>query len=192
MATTTLSYHLYTLFLFTKSDLKTLVLPVVSNVCVPAPFSRFSKWSHAPALPRQTLFALAASPSCSLSRLPHALLWFWVHALQFGLANQSHPHAIAEDTINHPYRPLPTGRISVQTARALRWTVVPLCLLLSAAYGPRTTLASLLGSLYMLAYNEGGGARGHWLVRNVQNAVGYSVAEAGTMLVACTSLSRIS
>ena len=52
-------------------------------------------------------------------------------------------------------------------------------------------LASLLGSLFILAYNEGGGARGHWLVRNAENAIGYSVVKAGTMLVVCTSLSRI-
>ena len=29
MATTSLSFHLYTLFLFTKSDIKTLIPPVV-------------------------------------------------------------------------------------------------------------------------------------------------------------------
>lgn len=52
-------------------------------------------------------------------------------------------------------------------------------------------LASLCGSLYILAYNEGGGARGHWFVRNAQNAVGYAVANAGTTLVACTSWSQI-
>jgi len=146
-------------------------------------------WTHVSISSLQTLFAAAAAPSCSLSRLPHAFLWFWLHALQFGLANQSLPHAITEDAINHPYRPIPTGRVSVQTARTLRWAMIPLCFLLSAAYGPRTMLASFLGALYMLAYNEGGGARCHWLVRNVQNAAGYSFAEAGTMLVACTSLS---
>lgn len=52
-------------------------------------------------------------------------------------------------------------------------------------------LASFLGSLFILAYNEGGGARGHWLVRNAENAIGYSVVKAGTMLVVCTSPSRI-
>jgi hypothetical protein len=47
-------------------------------------------------------------------------------------------------------------------------------------------LASVLGSLYMLAYNEGGGARSHWWVRNAQNAVGHTAAAAGAMLVSCT------
>jgi hypothetical protein len=135
----------------------------------------------------QTLFAVAAAPSCSLSRLPHALLWLWVHALQCGLANQTLPRSLAEDLLNHPDRPLPAGRISLRTARTLRWMMIPICLVLSAAYGPRTTLASLCGSLYMLVYNDGGGARAHWLVRNALNAIGYGSAEAGTTLIICAS-----
>jgi len=162
MAAIALSYHLHTLFLFTKSDVKTLIPPV-------------------------TLFAAATAPSCNLSRLPHTLLWLWVHTLQLGLANQTLPQAIAEDAINHPERPLPAGRVSFRTARALRWMMIPSCLLLSASYGPRTMLASFGASLFMLAYNEGGGARSHWLIRNALNAVGYAVAEAGATLVTCQS-----
>jgi 4-hydroxybenzoate polyprenyltransferase len=93
--------------------------------------------------------------------------------------------------MNHPDRPLPAGRITVQQARTLRWMMIPLCLLLSAAYGPRTLLTSFGVSLFMLAYNEGGGAGSHWLVRNALNAIGYALAEAGATLVACTSLSQI-
>ncbi len=40
----------------------------------------------------------------------------------------------------------------------------------------------------MLAYNECGGARGHWTVRNLLNAIGYALAEAGATLVTCSSL----
>jgi len=160
MAAAALFYHLHTLFLFTKSDVKTLVPPV-------------------------SLFAAAAAPSFSLSRLPHVILWLWVHTLQLGLANQTLAHAIAEDLINHPDRPLPAGRISVRTARTLRWTMLPLCLLLSAAYGPRTMLISFGASLFILSYNEGGGAGSHWSVRNTLNAVGYALAEAGATLVSC-------
>ena len=41
----------------------------------------------------------------------------------------------------------------------------------------------------MLAYNDCGGATGHWLVRNGLNAIGYALAEAGATLVICTFLS---
>lgn len=140
-------------------------------------------YSHG--LSSQTLFAAAAAPSCSIFRLVHIVFWLWVHALQLALANQILPRAIAEDTLNHPDRPLPAGRISVHAARMLRWVMIPLCFLVSVAYGPRTALASLGASLFMLAYNEGGGANSHWLIRNALNAVGYAVAEAGATLVAC-------
>ena len=69
--------------------------------------------------------------------------------------------------------------------------IIPVCFLLSAAYGPRTLLASLCGSLYILAYNDGGGARSHWLVRSALNAIGNGTALAGTTLVICTSYPRI-
>jgi 4-hydroxybenzoate polyprenyltransferase len=108
--------------------------------------------------------------------------------LQLGLANQTLPRAIAEDTLNHPGRPIPAGRISVGAARALRLAMIPLCLLLSAAYGPWTMLASLGSSLFIWGYNECGGANGHWFIRNALNAVGYSVAEVGATLVACMCL----
>jgi 4-hydroxybenzoate polyprenyltransferase len=140
-----------------------------------------------PILPHQTLFAAAAAPSCSLLRLFQAVLWLWIHTLQLGLANQTLPYAIAEDRMNHPDRPLPAGRITVRQARMLRWTMIPLCLLLSAAYGPRTLLIGFGVALFMLAYNECGGARAHWLIRNGLNAIGYALAEAGATLITCTS-----
>ncbi|KAH9990691.1 UbiA prenyltransferase family-domain-containing protein [Russula vinacea] len=157
-----LLFHLYTLFLFTKSDMKTLIPPV-------------------------TLFAAATVPAHTISGLLHTVLWLWVHTLQLGLANQTLPYALSEDLVNHPDRPLPTGRITIRQARTLRWMMIPLCFLLSATYGPRTLLTSFGVSLFVLAYNECGGARSHWLVRNVLNAIGYALAEAGATLVACQS-----
>ena len=185
MVATTLSFHLYTFFLFTKSDLKTLIPLVVRYALL---VSALLSGQHDPILPRQTLFAAVTAPPSSLSRLLHTVFWLWIHTLQLGLANQTLPRAIAEDRMNHPDRPLPAGRITVRQARTLRWMMIPLCLLLSAAYGPRTLLTSFGVALFMLAYNECGGARGHWLVRNGLNAIGYALAEAGATLVTCTFL----
>ena len=148
---------------------------------------RLLLWPTRPCLPSQTLFAAATAPAYTLSGLLHTVLWMWVHTLQLGLANQTLPYALSEDLVNHPDRPLPAGRITLGQARALRWMMIPLCLLLSATYGPRTLLTSFGVSLFVLAYNEGGGARSHWLVRNALNAIGYALAEAGATLVACTS-----
>jgi 4-hydroxybenzoate polyprenyltransferase len=90
--------------------------------------------------------------------------------------------------MNHPDRPLLAGRITVRRARTLRWMMMPLCLLLSAAYGPKTLLTGFGVSLFMLAYDECGGARSHWLARNALNAIGYALAEVGATLITCTSL----
>ena len=185
MAAKPIPYHLHTLFLFTKSDMRTLIPPVVrTDLAVRSPYSQDFSFS-------QTLFAAAAAPSCSIFRLLHIIFWLWVHALQLALANQTLPRAVEEDALNHPDRPLPAGRISFHAARTLRWMMIPLCFLLSAAYGPRTALASLGASLFMLAYDEGGGANGHWFIRNALNAVGYAVAEAGATLVACMCLLQL-
>src|SRR5712691_8692838 len=137
MFATSPSYHLRTLLLFTKSDMKTVIPPVVSDARFPSFSSILLTRCVALFLHRQTVFAASAAPSCSLSRLPHALLWLWVHALQFGLANQTLPRSLAEDLLNHPDRPIPAGRISLRTARTLRWMMIPICFVLSAVYGPR-------------------------------------------------------
>lgn len=188
MAAGSLLFHLYTLFLFTKSDMKTLIPPVVRGVYILSS-SSVILWPTRPCLPShwQTLFAAATVPAHTISGLLHTVLWLWVHTLQLGLANQTLPYAFSEDLVNHPDRPLPTGRITIRQARTLRWMMIPLCFLLSATYGPRTLLTSFGVSLFVLAYNECGGARSHWLVRNVLNAIGYALAEAGATLVACTS-----
>jgi hypothetical protein len=185
MAAGSLLFHFHTLFLFTKSDIKTLILPVVRD---PSLVSFFLSMANTTLFTTQTLFAAATVPQYRPSRLLHTVLWLWVHTLQLGLANQTLPYALSEDLLNHPDRPLPAGRITLRQARTLRWMMIPLCLLLSAAYGPRTLLTSFGVSLFMLAYNECGGARSHWLVRNALNAIGYALAEVGATLVACTSL----
>jgi hypothetical protein len=75
-------------------------------------------------LHRQTLFAAVTAPLCSLSRLPQ--IWFCVHALQFGFANQTVPGSLSVDLLNHPDRSLPAGRIFLRTARTLHWIMIPM------------------------------------------------------------------
>ncbi|KIM78588.1 hypothetical protein PILCRDRAFT_11056 [Piloderma croceum F 1598] len=77
-----LSYHLKTLFLFTKSDVKTTVIPV-------------------------SVFAAAATPLVSFDCLPHVIFWVWLHLLQFDVSNQYLDPT--EDALNKPDRPIPSG-----------------------------------------------------------------------------------
>ncbi|KAI0313762.1 UbiA prenyltransferase family [Amylostereum chailletii] len=146
---------LYTLFLFTKSDFKTIIIP--------------------------TLFAVAAGPLCRVQRLPHVAFWVWLHILQEDVANQA--ISPAEDALNNPRRPIPSQRITVRQANALRWTLIPLCCAVSALYSRETVYASLAFATLSYLYNEGNGAA-HMASRNLFNAVAFGVLEAGATLIA--------
>ncbi|KAI0295102.1 UbiA prenyltransferase family [Multifurca ochricompacta] len=143
------------LYLFTLSDLKTIVLPVY------------------------TIFAYLTAPHTTVERMLYALLWTWLHLLQFCVSNQSLDPE--EDASNKPWRPIPSGLMSVVGARALRWVLLPSCFFLSVyleAYWQGISLA-----LAFLAHNEFG-LHSHMIMRNVCNAWGYASFNAGASVIA--------
>ncbi|KAH9017383.1 UbiA prenyltransferase family-domain-containing protein [Lactarius pseudohatsudake] len=142
------------LYLFTRSDLKTIVLPV-------------------------TFFAYLASPSTTPDRMLFAMLWTWLHLLQFCVSNQSLDPE--EDSSNKPWRPIPSSLISVDNARNLRWMLLPLCISVSVrleVYWQGMSLA-----LAFLAHNEFG-LHSHLFMRNICNAWGYASFNAGAFAIA--------
>ncbi|KAI0645051.1 UbiA prenyltransferase family [Trametes meyenii] len=151
------SYFLYTLFLFTESDLMTVVVPI-------------------------TALALAAAPPDGPYRLPHVVFWLWLHLLQFDVSNQT--LAPDEDAINKSHRPLPAKRISNPNAVFLRWLLVPTCGLFSSIYSMQVVCASAALAALTVVYNELGASRGHCLVRNLVNAFGLASLEIGATLIA--------
>ncbi|KAF9223073.1 hypothetical protein BS17DRAFT_151723 [Gyrodon lividus] len=157
-------YHLYTVFLFTKNDIRTAVIPV-------------------------TLFAIAAAPLYSPIHVLHSALWIWLHLLQFNVANQI--KAPEEDKINKPSRPLPAGRITVHNATVFRWFLAPLCLGYSALYSTQLVFTSLQMQLFTLWYNELGGDN-KWLSKNILTALMYGCLELGGTLTAGRDSSELS
>ncbi|OBZ71748.1 putative indole-3-pyruvate monooxygenase YUCCA9 [Grifola frondosa] len=133
-----LSDWLYTMFLFTKSDFKSIVIPT-------------------------TVFGTMAAPKATVIHVCARLIWVWFNLLQFCVSNQS--LSPAEDAANKPWRPIPAHRITVTTARRLRWMLLFVCILLSfyfriatpgialpSSYGPTTSCISIrIGSLEMPA-----------------------------------------
>ncbi|KAI5120555.1 hypothetical protein M0805_000283 [Coniferiporia weirii] len=157
-------YYLWTIFLFTKSDIKTTVIPI-------------------------TLLAVASAPLAGLSRLPHVIFWIWLHVLQFDVSNQTlNPE---EDEHNEKDRPLPAKRITLRDALILRWVLVPMCWALSTYYSVETVYASIALCILTYAYDEMGFAAGHWLGRNVVNALGFLSFEIGACLIAGTNSHRL-
>ncbi|KAL8724363.1 MAG: hypothetical protein Q9166_007999, partial [cf. Caloplaca sp. 2 TL-2023] len=87
---------LESLYLFTASDLKTVVFPK----SLVGTLNGLS-----------TLFSASGTPSSTLevfSRIPLILLWTWLNLLPFNINNQRQPAAILEDKINKSWRPLPS------------------------------------------------------------------------------------
>lgn len=77
---TTLGYHLYSIWLFTYSDIKTIIVPKTTfgTLCaLAAPVFGFSA-SYTP------------TPVEVLQRIPLTLLWVWINLLPFAIDNQRH------------------------------------------------------------------------------------------------------
>ncbi|KAI0629571.1 UbiA prenyltransferase family-domain-containing protein [Trametes polyzona] len=157
-------YFLHTLYLFTKSDFKTTVIPVSS-------------------------LAIASAPISSPLRLPHVVFWVWLHVLQFDFANQSLD--ADEDAKNKSDRPIPAKRITIAQTRLLRWLIVPVCWRLSALYSVETFYASVALAALTLLYNELTAHRRHWIIRNVVNALGFASFEVGATLIAGADPTRL-
>jgi len=99
--------------------------------------------------------------------------------LQFCVSNQSLDPE--EESTNKPWRPIPSGLISVGHARILRWMLLPLCLSVSIrleAYWQGISLA-----LAFLVHNEFG-FHSHLFMRNICNAWGYASFNAGAYAIA--------
>ena len=110
-----------------------------------------------------------------------SLLWTWLHILQFNVANQSlNP---GEDLLNKPWRPIPSGIVSVLNARILRWILLPLCLSLSMPMSPEVLWHSISLAISFIIYNELH-LDLHWLMRNACNAWGYAHFYGGASAIA--------
>jgi len=148
-------YHLYTAMLFTWTDYKTIFFPI-------------------------TVFACATAPVKSYSSLLKCCLWVLVHQLLCNVSNQARSRE--EDKLNHPWRPLPSGRISESEAVALRWAVVAGCVTLSSMYDQDLVLTTLGLVAVTFTYDELGGA-GNVIGKALCTAGGYISFELGATTI---------
>lgn len=121
-------------------------------------------------------------PEAHPADLPQAVLWIWLHLLQFNVSNQSIASSATEDAINQPDRPLADQRISRGEARALRWALVLVCLTWSALYSWNAVVATILLCSLTVVYNECG-AGGQWFARGIVNGIGLGSFQLGASIV---------
>ncbi|KAK7932518.1 UbiA prenyltransferase [Apiospora marii] len=166
-----LDRHIYTLYLVTASDIVSVLVPQTL-------FASFA------ALSGQFVDDRAHLPLGVLSaRLPHVVLWLWLHLLVLDLANQRLPDSVAEDSLNKPWRPIPAGRLTPSGARHLLIFSIALTYVLSALLLGAVYETLLLFALNWL-YNDLGLANDHWFLRSLMNAAGLTTMGAGALTVA--------
>ncbi|KAI9459388.1 UbiA prenyltransferase family [Russula earlei] len=148
-------YHLHTAVLFTWTDYKTIFFPI-------------------------TVFACATAPVRSFSDLLQCSVWVWFHQLLCNVSNQA--RSCEEDKANHPWRPLPSGRISESQAVVLRWATVVFCLFLSSIYDQDLVLTTLGLVAATITYDELGAAS-NVVGKALCTAVGYAAFEVGATTI---------
>lgn len=156
-----LKFHLVTLFLFTKSDFKTVIFPQsIFAIAVALTGAATSSGLHQSA---EKILAV-------LSRVPHMVAWIWIHLLVEDIANQRQAQSVAEDTVNKPWRPLPSGRLSQSEALALLRAGVPAAAAVSLLVGAFTPSVAFTTLVWL--YNDLEGSSAGPILRNVVNAAG--------------------
>ncbi|KAI0059667.1 hypothetical protein BV25DRAFT_1040905 [Artomyces pyxidatus] len=144
-------------FFFVKSDIKTVMIPCTS-------------------------FAIAAAPISGLDRLPHVVFWLFLIIIYFDVSNQIRQPE--EDRLNKPYRPIPSGLISISNAILLKRILLPLSLGISLLYSPEVFAAAVGFTVITYFYDEKSGSASHFVVRTLWNIGGYFTLNAGAALVA--------
>ncbi|KAF8522566.1 UbiA prenyltransferase family-domain-containing protein [Hysterangium stoloniferum] len=151
-----LLYHTQTLYLFIRSDIKTIIIPVTS-------------------------FAIFGTPHV---RVKHGLMgisWLILHLLLIDIDNQS--LSMQEDMINKPWRPLPSGRVNPGTAELIARLLYPICMVISWLMGSLNLLyCSACFCLLVYIYDHLK-LNSYWVTKNVVNGLGYMTLEMGTSLI---------
>ncbi|KAI0394541.1 UbiA prenyltransferase family-domain-containing protein [Xylariaceae sp. FL0594] len=163
---------IWTLYLFTASDFNAVLYPQTLFAVLSMVSGKFTSpsWEAEPQL-----------QFCA--RLLRVVLWIWLQLLVLDVANQRLPGSIAEDRINKPWRPITSGRISPDGARAL--LLVSIAVTLGTSVWLGVTYEALVLFMLNWMYNDLGLANDHWLLRNLMNALGITAIGAGATRVAC-------
>ncbi|KAI0173599.1 UbiA prenyltransferase family [Hypoxylon sp. FL1284] len=152
---TTLGYHLYSIYLTCSSNIWDIDLPGYLFGVLNASIAH----------------RLSMGPPCTIT---HNLFMFCLH-------NQRQPGNIAEDALNKPWRPIPTGRFTPKHAKRMLYFMHPWCLAVGLTLGG--VVPYIVLTAFHVWYNEFGGAS-NGILKNLLNAVGIICFFAGPLEVA--------
>ena len=166
-------YHAKTIWLFTYTDLKTIVGPETAFGVLSALSGPILTTNQSPDL------------SIVLSRIPIVAFWCWINLLPFAIDNQRQPKAIDEDGENKPWRSMPSGRLSETHAKWLMWSLYPAAIVASLKLGGLKQCLALVSLGWW--YNDLGGSDYSCITRNFINACGFLSYASGATEVASRS-----
>lgn len=166
-----LTRFLETIWLFTESDIKTILAPSVL-------FALTNGIALSLLLPES---AGIPSPSEILARIPVITVYVWINLMVLCIQNQKSPDAVEEDRINKPTRPLPSGKVSSDEAGTLLVAFIIIAVLGSYCLG--APVESILVIVLGYIYNDLEGAE-HPFFKNVLNSLGIPCFPIGALQVA--------
>ncbi|KAI1097432.1 UbiA prenyltransferase family-domain-containing protein [Jackrogersella minutella] len=168
----TIGFHAKTLFLFTRSDLKTVVFPqAVFALAIAMSKARFTDYLKPPQL----------DIGNAALRLGLMFIWIFLHLLLGDISNQRLLGSVLEDKINKPWRPMPSGRLTENEAKSLLKAVVLAAIGFSLLFNSSMPSFTLITMFWL--YNDlEGNAAGPWQ-RNAFNAAGLTCFSWGAVTV---------
>lgn len=99
--------YLHTLWLFTYSDIKTIIIPKALFGIAALVSGRNLTKDERPEI------------SIVISCVQLIILWTWINLLPLDINNQRSPESILEDKANKPWRPIAAGKLTAKEARVL-------------------------------------------------------------------------
>ncbi|RLL94654.1 hypothetical protein CFD26_103085 [Aspergillus turcosus] len=169
----------YTLWLFIASDVQTILLP--STI--------FGITNALAALDLRDIQSQSPAYLNTVHRIPLIIGWVGINLLPLTMNNQRSPSSIAEDSLNKPWRPLPSGRLSGSQTKRLMLGFYALAVVYGFYSGG---LRQCLGLVVLsTCYNSFGAGDHNPVIRNITNALGYFCFNSGAVEVALGSGSAL-
>ena len=167
----TMGYHIYSLWLFTFSDIKTIIVPKTL-------FGIITLLSG-----RNLIQDPRPKYTTILRCIPFIIAWNWVNLLPLDMSNQQDVKSTIEDKLNKPWRPIPAGRLTIHETRVLMFISYAVAVFASLYLGAMAECVALIFEGWI--YNMLEGANKSFLARNILNAAGYMTFASGAARVAC-------
>ncbi|KAI1747019.1 UbiA prenyltransferase family [Xylaria castorea] len=173
---TTTWHHVYSIWLFTFSDLKTIVFPQ-------SLFGILTALSQNRAVLKAHLTPNVGENKLKIAfRVPLVFFWVYINLLPFEINNQRQPESIREDRLNKPWRTMPSGKWTpTQALCAMLFFYLTAGLVSWQMGGLRWSLSLMVLGCW---YNNLGGSDMNALVRNLINSLGYTCFGIGSLEIA--------